>query len=165
MRKRWTLVATLAALLTISGVAYAHYVYQEGYVWEGDGKCLYGRAEISHGENDGGYAKTDTRGVRPVRSPNGWGADCWDDWERPPGFYAARNVLVKWSAPHGQWALCVNGQWNYNDVTDSRVTKISLYRLKCGRGTYANFGSAYTYMSPEWVGYHVYSGSDYLDGE
>jgi hypothetical protein len=70
-RRRWVgLCAGATAVLVIGGVAYAHYVYEEGYVWEGDHKCLKGRAEISHGENDGGYAKTDVRGVKRVQGPN-----------------------------------------------------------------------------------------------
>lgn len=166
-RKRGALVgACTAMLLIVGGVAYAHYVYEEGYVWEGDHKCLKGRAEISHGENDGGYAKTDVRGVNRVQGPNNsWGADCWDDWNRPPNTYAAQNILAKWSEKHDQWALCVDGQWKYNTSTGHDLTKVSVYRLKCGPGWYANYGGAYTYISPDWVGYHIYSGHDYLNGE
>jgi hypothetical protein len=165
-RRKWLAVgASIFGLLMVGSVAYAHYVYEDGYVWEGGGKCLFARAEISHGENDGGYARTDLRGVRRFNTPNGWGADCYSDWDRPPGFYAARNVLLKWSAQHEQWAVCVDGVYNYNEGTDHNLSKTSLYRLKCGRGHYANFGGAFTYMSPDWVGAHIYSGYDYLDGE
>lgn len=167
MRNRRLVVtcASIIAVLTLGGVAFAHYVYQEGYVWEGAEKCLFARAEISHGENDGGYARTDLRGIKRFNTPNSWGADCWKDWDRPPGFYAARNVLLKWSSQHGQWAVCVDGVYNYNEGTDHNLSKTSLYRLKCGRGQYANFGGAFTYLSPDWVGAHIYSGYDYLDGE
>jgi hypothetical protein len=59
-RRKWLrLGALVVVLLTLGGIAYAHYVYEEGYVWEGGGKCLFARAEISHGENDGGYPRTD----------------------------------------------------------------------------------------------------------
>jgi hypothetical protein len=79
--------------------------------------------------------------------------------------YAARNVLAKWSDQHDQWAICVDGQYKYNETSGHDLTKVSAYRLKCGKGYYANFGGAFTYFSPDWVGYHIYSGYDYLDGE
>jgi hypothetical protein len=50
--------------------------------------------------------------------------------------------------------------YNYNEGTDHNLSKTSLYRLKCGKGYYANFGGAFTYLSPDWVGAHIYSGYD-----
>lgn len=163
MRRRTTkrLAVAWAALLVVipATTAFAHYVYNDGYVWEnGSGKCLKNWGEISHG-NGGGYAKSESRAVKEVFNGS-IEVECWGNWDRPPNYLRVRNVLKKQSG--GTWGVCVSGDWKYNSSTDYKLKKESYYSTPCGSGTYANDAGAFTYFDNQWKGGYMWSGSHSL---
>lgn len=152
----------VAGLLVIpAATAFAHYVYNEGYVWEnGSGKCLDNWGEISHG-NGGGYAKSETRAVKEAFNGS-IEVSCWQSWDRPPNYLRARNVLKKFNSPTGTWDVCVSGDWKYNASTNDNLIKESYYSTPCGTGTYGNNAGAFTYFDNVWKGGYMWSGSHSL---
>ncbi len=157
---RKLIITCAVAVAALPTAVLAHYAYNDGYVWEGGGKCLFARAEISHGSG-GGYSKTDLRAVKPWQNLAGARIECWVSWSRPPGYLSARNVLMKRSRT-GRWAVCISGRWNFNSTNNSRLRKQSFYRTPCGRGTYANSGRARTYHDNGWKRGKMWSGTHYL---
>ncbi len=150
------------AVVGLPAGALAHVKYEGGYVWEnGNGKCLWDHAELSHG-NGGGYAQSIARAVFETSTTLG-DIECWEDWNRPAYYLGARNLLFKWR--NGGWNVCVNGTWRYNEHRTDEKTKTSVYRTPCRRGTYANFGGGITNFDGAWRGGHMYSGSHTLPAD
>lgn len=159
LRQRWLVLTWAGAIVLLPAAAYAHVIYEGGYIWEnGNGKCLWEHAELSHGDG-GGFAQSTPRAVTETSTPTG-DVECWQDWNRPAYYLGARNLLTKWYGD--QWYVCVDGDWKWNQQYTDQITKTSVYHTPCGAGYYANFGGGVTYFNDRWHGGHLYSGYHYL---
>lgn len=146
----------VAVLALPAGTALAHYVYNDGYVWEnGSGKCLKTWGEISHGSG-GGYAKNDSKAVKEFFNGS-FEVHCWQEWDRPPNYFKVRNVLKK-KTSSGDWAVCVDGDWKFNAETTHTLKKESYYSTPCGNGTYANNAGSFINFDSAWKGGYMWSG-------
>lgn len=154
------LSAALAVLVFGGSAALAHYVYQEGNVYDnGNSRCLQARGEISHG-NGGGYAKSTGRSF--IYQDTHAGRYCNKEKTVDPQHLANRNVLLKWRSAQKDWAVCVNGDWNYNSKTSAYNNKTSVYSTPCSSGWYANNAGAFVYINSNWRGGYVWSGEHNL---
>jgi hypothetical protein len=155
------LVATIAALIVAStATAFAHYVYDEGYVWEnGYGKCLYARSEISHGTGNG-YSKATARAVKEIF--NGWAyVECYENWIRPANYLRVKNQLQHWNG--SSWVWCAETSLKYNTSSNDNLEQSKTWSLPCGKGYYWNFALGQTYFDNAWKGgWMSSSGSHYL---
>src|SRR5690348_1098404 len=107
-------IAACAAVVG-AGVAAAHYLRLERYVWEnGAGKCLKNRSEISDGITSGGaikgYSKVDAYPQKEL-GPGTVQFDCYVGWERD---LRVRAILQKQSST-GAWSNCAGADtgWKY----------------------------------------------------
>ncbi|MFE9259242.1 hypothetical protein [Streptomyces sp. NPDC006879] len=107
---RGALALTGAVVLTLATAtsASAHYVYQIDETWSNadSSKCVYERAEVSHGGR-GGYTKAS------VLASDDWGPTltCIWPWERPAGQLAAKYAYYKKTS--SGWKLCRSIGWKY----------------------------------------------------
>lgn len=168
------LLAATAALFVVSPLVWAHYIYESGYTWEnGAGKCLWARAEISHG-NGGGYAKIDVSAWRENEQPGGsvgpvgvggTSEDCADLWTRLPGYLRQRNQL--WYHVH-DWAICRRGTWTYNTTNSYTMPLQERWygtSPRCGNAWYTNVGGTGVYFDSAWKKGYVISGCHIRPGE
>jgi hypothetical protein len=166
-RRRARLVAIVATVVMAStGIAYAHYVYDGGFVWQnGTGKCLHVTSEISHG-NGGGYAKVKVHAVRETKFIGGDivvpEEDCSEDWPQIARYLAARPKLWKWT--NQGWALCKRGSWTFNSTTTATLVKDRYYgtTTPCANGWYGTDGGGYINFNGGWVGGWMWAGCHWL---
>lgn len=168
MGKRIAIVVAVLAL--VPGVAAAHWVYEEGYVWahdDGSGRCLKARSEISDGDVDAdgrikGYTKVDLRAVE-----RGMGIDCYFDWDQEPRYLRARMTLSicldgAYCDRDGSWDLCRVTPWARNDERTASHKTEQYWDVDCDTGYYANLGAAYVLYENRWRGGVLFSGGHHL---
>lgn len=147
MSKRVVTIVVALFILGLPSAALAHYIAAEESLWTNGDLDVVGRAEISHG-NGGGYAKS---------TVTAWRDDRRAHVNLDPGRLAARNVLYVYT--NGQWAICVNGSWNYNGQRTYQLNKQSYYNLPCGRDrNYGDNGGAFADFGQGWKGGYKWSG-------
>lgn len=151
---------TVFLVVASATAALAHFVYDEGYVWEsGAGKCVEAYSEISDGTNDGGYSLVKANTWREAKHP--WGqVDCFLGWPRPVSYLSVQNALYKWSGSY--WYECRRTSLLYNDKKTSRLTQDRYWSRPCGDGLYGNWGGAWTNFDGRWVGGWMWSGHHLL---
>lgn len=157
-RKQAAILALLFSAIFSGSAALAHVIAGNHRVFENSNFCLDGRAELSHGSG-GGYALS--TGYSLQDGPQ-FDQNCGRGYNVVPNRLANRNVLLKWRPGQQDWAVCVNGDWNYNSSTRSNNTKTSVYRTPCNSGYYSNSGGAYIDHGNGWRGGYVWSGSHSL---
>jgi hypothetical protein len=139
----------------------AHYVYQQGYVFQRpQSNCTWSRSETSHG-NGGGYSKGDTASKTYVAHSWG-GAECGADAPRPAGYMKTQLDLYKWTGSY--WGLCRRVNWVYN-TTNTYWYAIETYygaTPPCGNGTYRTDTHSYVNMTGTWEGGPLNSGDHIL---
>lgn len=155
------MVGAMMLLFTSATSASAHYVYEHDEVWANtdSSKCLYTRAEVSHGVG-GGYAQSrglasDDWGVPPV---------CIWGWERPAGYLATKWTYYKKTS--SGWSVCRQIGWKYNSSKTNvlRASKTFEIYPPCGGGYYATKAWSKVYYSGGWHGaYSIWSGSHYIE--
>lgn len=168
MRSRLTLTVAFAASLlvaTAATTAWAHYVYDDGYVWEGGPKCLFARSEVSHG-NGGGYTKVDLQAVRERTYP-GWGTiNCHIAWDRPTSYLRSKMWLYWWHSSREEWIYCTETGYKYNTQKQADLRHTKYWDTPCGNHLYFNYGWGATYYDNAWrggwmgAGYHRWPTSE-----
>ena len=102
-------VAGIAGIVAGSQNARAHVFYEDGYTYSSSDKCAWGRAEMSHGEYDYGYAKTSVDA-----KTSGWPVvlNCFYYWSRPINHLRVA-ADVEWDNGNS-WDVCYVSNWYYN---------------------------------------------------
>ena len=78
-----------------------------------------------------------------------------------PGHLTARNVLYVYKS--NQWAVCVNGSWNYNSTENDTLNKTSVYSTPCGNNyNYADNAGGFVDRGSGWKGGYSWSGNHVL---
>jgi hypothetical protein len=156
-RRRGAVIAGIAVCVVAVGVgvAAAHYIRLERYVWEdGNGKCLKNRSEISDGNTSGGaikgYSKVNAFAQKEL-GPGTFQDDCAVGWERD---LRVRAILQKQSST-GSFYDCVrsNGTradtgWSYRYSTEHQITKY--WNADCGSGYYRTRGCTQLKINNAW---------------
>ncbi|MDO0934544.1 hypothetical protein QQY66_23745 [Streptomyces sp. DG2A-72] len=171
-RRRRSLRTALLALPAAFGLtmvaatsANAHYVYWTEQVWGNadSSRCLWNRAETSHGSTGGGYFKGDSTSYADI-DPNP--LDCVLSWDRNSGELAEGMIVFKWYVDangDGSWLICDRtDQWYFNSepAWKFELTWTAPAEGLCGAGYYGIRNYAGMVDSGEWVGLNanVWSG-------
>ncbi|MEU9674584.1 hypothetical protein AB0D92_13745 [Streptomyces parvus] len=155
------LIGALMLTLTTATSASAHYVYESDEIWSNSdsSKCLYVRAEVSHGSR-GGYTQSrslasDDFGALPT---------CIWQWERPAGQLATKYSYFKKTS--SGWSLCRSIGWKYNTTKTNVLRASKNYGVAppCGGGHYATRAWGKVYYGGKWYGAgSIWSGSHYIE--
>ncbi|MGW0731733.1 hypothetical protein [Streptomyces sp. NPDC002851] len=121
-RRLAVVASSLGLVLASAGTASAHVVYRSDESWSNtdSSKCLYNRAEVSHGKNNTGYVRADATASKDAEL---WPADCTAPWTRPKGDLGSRLTVFKWSVDDegkGEWIKCMDSPWIYSPEDASR---------------------------------------------
>lgn len=142
----------------------AHYVYQQGYIFQRpQGNCTWSRSEVSHG-NGGGYSKGDT--ASKTYQAHVWGgAECGADAPRPANYMKTKLDLYVWTGSY--WGLCRASQWGYNP-SNTYWYSVETYHgttPPCGNATYRTDTHSYVNMTGTWEGGVLFSGNHTLPAQ
>ena len=142
-RVRIAIIGVGAAMLVALGVtpASAHYVYDDGDVYESSGfdQCVYMYSESSHGESGNGYEKGKVAAVKSYEEETSSGStkiNCDDnygdpsaEWTRPSQNLQLREEYFRLNSnpTHNKrfpddWSLCEYTDWFYNGKDASELT-------------------------------------------
>lgn len=142
-------VVILGLVLGVSGTAAAHYVYQQGYVWQnGQGQCLNERMELSHGSG-GGYTRTDLRATTILNTTAG-SYHCSQTMLLPASYMRVTHQLDKWNG--SSWGYCTSTGLIYRSTTDDPWVRSRNWNVPCGRGYYVGWGRGQINFDGSWRG-------------
>jgi hypothetical protein len=115
--------------------------------------CTGVRAEISHGNWDRGYFKTDTNSEWNLLQAN-----CMGSLSRPVGYISAQ--IAVWKYVNGQWTTCTTLPKVYNNTSTNKLVTSRHYALTpCGTGSYRAVAFGYVYNHGSWNGGRVVTDS------
>jgi hypothetical protein len=106
--------------------------------------------ESAHADGDGGGASV-ARGIAFKSAQR---------FERPPGAFANRVKLVKWSERDNSWITCRNTGWEFSTQATSAFKLTVFYGIDppCGDGYYGAESASFFSANGRWSGGWVWSG-------
>lgn len=145
-----------AAVLSQSGVGWAHYVYQGGTIAEWGDNCANVRSETSHGSAGYGYSKGDNESKRKNFYTN---FACQDPWNRGSGQMRVAISIFKYS--NGQWVLCAkDSTWKTNSSSTAKLVR----EHNWPSNSHCGYGSYYTLTEGDILDDSVWHGGDRMSG-
>ena len=165
IRRRFLLLLIVGIFAVGSQVAFAHYVYDEGFTYESTTwPCVENRSEISHGSGYG-YAQSKVRSWRvlipPPPLPHLY---CVKSFNRPSNHIKAKVQVVHKPPGASTWQLCYNPALSFNQSTGYilYVSKTFTQSNWCGPGTYGTWAFGYV-KNNTWYGGEIWSGTHTLN--
>jgi hypothetical protein len=155
--QRWRVAAWLlgAAASTSIGAASAHAAaVGHARVYQSQELCVANTTTTSSGPNYAGYSDVANRSETEF-----WAIQCLGWFTRPPGYMADLLQYWWWNYDTGQWTLCLDSGWYYNDQqTDYYELEWTFDWPPCGNGWYGTIGHTYVWNG-DWRGGYTWSGA------
>ena len=165
VRRRLLVLFIVSILAVGSQIAYAHYVYNDGYTYETTTlPCVWNYSEISHGSGYG-YAKSKVSSSKALDLPDPLpDLHCHVAFDRPAHHIRAKVQVVHLPPGQTTWELCYNPAFSYNQSTTFTFTSSKTFSQSnwCGAGTYGTwaFGEV---KNNGWYGGELWSGTHTLN--